>query len=108
MSDINRISNSQLSDLSDLFEDIPEQVQQSIVGGTTFFHFKDLQIFSGSDIGLDLKAADALSVYSLQYTEMTVATDVQGWVPSSGLYDVFGPRYARTSTPYLFFNREQV
>lgn len=105
MSGINRISDSQSSEL---FEDIPEHVQQSIVGGTTFFHFKDLQIFSGSDIGLDLKGADALSAYSLQYTEMTVATDVQGWVPSSGLYDVFGPRYARTSTPYLFFNREEV
>ena len=101
MSALNRISDSRSSDL---FEDIPEQVQQSIVGGTTFFHFKDLQIFSASDIGLNLKEADSLNVYSLQYTEMTVATDVKGWVPSSGLYDVFSPRYAQTSTPYLFFN----
>ena len=105
MSEINPIIDSYESDL---FEDIPENIQQSIVGGTTYFHFKDLQIFSASDIGLDLKEADALNVYSLQYTEMTVATDVEGWVPSSGLYDVFSPRYAKTSSPYLFFNRQQV
>ena len=89
---------------SDLYEDIPEEVQQGIMGGTTFFHFKDYQVFSGSNTDLDLKSADNLSVYSLQYTEMTVATDVKGWVPTSGIFDVFAPRYALTATPYLFFN----
>ena len=105
MSELNRINESHESDL---FVDLPEQIQQSIVGGTTFFHFKDLQIFSGSNVDLDLEGADALNVYSLHYTEMTVATDVEGWVPSSGLYDVFSPRYARTSIPYLFFNSQQI
>ena len=86
-----------------LYEDIPEHVQQGIMGGTTYFHFKDMQVFSGYDVGLDLNAADSINVYSLQYTEMTVATDVKGWVPHSGLYDVFAPRYAENSVPVMFF-----
>lgn len=105
MSELNRLSES-LS--SELFEDLPERVQQGIVGGTTYFHFKDIQIFSAADLDADLGGADASSVYSLQYTEMTVATDVQGWVPSSGLSNMFRPRYARNSIPLLYFHRERI
>ncbi len=91
---------------SDFLEEIPELLQQSVVGGTTFFHFKDIQIFSASDLSanLDLGDVDLSSVYALSYREMVVATDVKGWVPGPGLYNAYSPRYAQTTAPYLYFN----